>query len=378
MSKNDLNPSIEFKDVPIEIMADDKLNRANYSRAVASTIANWDSEESAVFALYGEWGSGKTTVKNFIKESLSNEHPDQPEIVEFNPWMWSAQDSIIKSFFYSISDRLGKRTDSKHLMDFAKKIRLFANLVLVGKGTLNFTLKLSFFIIGTILILSNSLTSLDSIHHLFKYFGFFTGSVLVLLSLLFNISKSLSDHYELKYNLYKKSDHALKIELESHLRLSRKKLLIIIDDLDRLNSKEIKNVFQLIKTNADFKNVFYLLLFQKDIVEKGLSDEIPDVTGEDFLDKIVQVGLNIPQIDRKLLETEILYPNMDKILKKYEYEESFDNIRWGKINSSGFRPYFNTLRNVKRYLISLDFQFEKFRSIGDNEINAVDLIILEV
>lgn len=52
-------------------------------------ITGWRGEHSAVFAIYGEWGSGKTSFKNFILEKLkTRSESNQPLIVEFNPWEW--------------------------------------------------------------------------------------------------------------------------------------------------------------------------------------------------------------------------------------------------------------------------------------------------
>jgi len=97
----------------------------------------------------------------------------------------------------------------------------------------------------------------------------------------------------------------IKDDLKGLLRNLEKSILVVMDDIDRLSSDEIKLLFQLIKANADFPNVVYLLLFQRDIVEKSLESSAP-LTGQDFLEKIVQVGFNIPQIERARLE-KVLY-----------------------------------------------------------------------
>ena len=56
-------------------------------------------------------------------------------------------------------------------------------------------------------------------------------------------------------------------------------------------------IFQLIKANTDFPNVIFLLLFQKDIVEKKLTDNTQ--SGENYLEKIIQIPFIIPQIQLK-------------------------------------------------------------------------------
>ena len=53
-------------------------------------------------------------------------------------------------------------------------------------------------------------------------------------------------------------------------------------------------VFQLVKANAEFPNVVFLLLFQRDLVEDKLNDG--KQTGRDYLEKIIQVPFDIPKI----------------------------------------------------------------------------------
>ena len=61
-----------------------------------------------------------------------------------------------------------------------------------------------------------------------------------------------------------------KAEVAELLRQLKSPILVVIDDLDRLTADEVKLVFQLIKANADFPNLVYLTLFQRDIVEMSL------------------------------------------------------------------------------------------------------------
>ncbi len=64
---------------------------------------------------------------------------------------------------------------------------------------------------------------------------------------------------------------------------------MVIDDIDRLIPSEVQELFQLIKVNADFPNVVYLVLFDRSVVEKNI-EKVVAVSGRDYLEKIVQVG----------------------------------------------------------------------------------------
>jgi hypothetical protein len=74
------------------------------------------------------------------------------------------------------------------------------------------------------------------------------------------------------------------------LRALKKPILIVMDDVDRLSIDEVMLLFQLVKASADFPNMVYLLLFQRDIVEKSLQDGAP-TSAREFLEKIVQVWI---------------------------------------------------------------------------------------
>lgn len=168
----------------------------------------------------------------------------------------------------------------------------------------------------------------------------------------------------------------IKDELGGLLKQLNKPLLVVIDDVDRLSADEIKLLFQLVKANADFPNLVYLLLFQRDIVEQSIEGLAP-ITGKEFLKKIVQVGFDIPLIERSRLE-KILFAALDELLSYEGVGQRFNQQRWGNIFIPGLRPYFTTLRDVHRFLASLSFHVALFRSAGTFEVNPIDLISLEV
>jgi predicted KAP-like P-loop ATPase len=134
-------------------------------------------------------------------------------------------------------------------------------------------------------------------------------------------------------------------------------------------------LFQLVKANADFPNVVYFLLFQRDIVERSLDS--PGIKGQEFLEKIVQVGFDIPRIEQTRLE-KVLFAGLNELLVDEQISKRFDKKRWENLFLGGIRPYFQTLRDVYRYLATLDFHVSVFRSTGSFEVNPVDLIALEV
>jgi predicted KAP-like P-loop ATPase len=111
-------------------------------------------------------------------------------------------------------------------------------------------------------------------------------------------------------------------------------------------------------------------------VEKSL-ESIAPITGREFLEKIVQVGFDIPRIERTRLE-KVLFAGLDHLLTDERVGQRFSQHRWGNIFIPGLRPYFNTLRDVHRFLGTFSFHVSLFKSTGSFEVNPIDLIALEV
>lgn len=174
-------------------------------------------------------------------------------------------------------------------------------------------------------------------------------------------------------------DHSLadiKKDLFDALKTLKRPILVVVDDVDRLSTEEIKLLFQLVKANADFPNLIYFLLFQRDVVEKSL-EKLLAINGKEFLEKIVQAGFDVPQIERRRLER-VLFASLDEVVGQETIGHRFKKQRWQNIFIAGLRPYFETLRDVHRYLAMFSFHVSLFQEKGSFNVNPIDLIALEV
>lgn len=72
-------------DSPLTNPVDDKLERKKFSFEVAKSLGTWEGKESLIVSICGEWGSGKTTIRNFIQYYLREDFP-KVKVVDFNPW----------------------------------------------------------------------------------------------------------------------------------------------------------------------------------------------------------------------------------------------------------------------------------------------------
>ena len=100
-------------------------------------------------------------------------------------------------------------------------------------------------------------------------------------------------------------------------------------------------------------------------------------SGEEFLEKIVQVPLHMPRIRRSQI-ARLLAAGLDRLLSDPNFAKHFDNERWVTLYRDGMESFFQTPRDVNRYLSSLAFHAGVFRSsLGNYEVNAVDLFGIE-
>jgi predicted KAP-like P-loop ATPase len=61
---------------------------------VVNSILGWREKDSLVVAIYGQWGSGKSSLKNLIVEELKSA-TNSTNILNFNPSSWPASDGIL-------------------------------------------------------------------------------------------------------------------------------------------------------------------------------------------------------------------------------------------------------------------------------------------
>jgi predicted KAP-like P-loop ATPase len=190
------------------------------------------------------------------------------------------------------------------------------------------------------------------------------------------IAKAVADYFSSVADTEEKSLSEIKAELSSSLRRLTRPMLVVVDDVDRLSGPEMMLLFQLLKANADFPNMVYLTLFQREVVEEVISKEL-SASGREYLKKIVQVAFDVPSFQRSKLER-VLLSKLDALLDNKSILKLWDQERWAKTFVPGLGPYFKTLRDVHRFISTLSLQFAVFLKKEAFEVNPIDLISLEV
>lgn len=361
-------------DRPINSVDEDLLGRAEFSKSLAEAINSWGGEDSLVVALYGNWGDGKSSIKNMVLSFLRGKIK-KPTIIEFSPWEWAAQEKITQAFFDEISKSIGKENDSERYKKLSKKFEKYGGYLSTSEIILSSAS-------SSLPVIIPILASISFISSLFLNYQSITITITAILAVYISIVKwgteilkKIGLHYDGKAKDSGKTLSEIRAELKEGLQSLESPILIVMDDLDRLNTSELRMIFQLIKANTDFPNVTFLLLFQKNIVENKLTDITQ--SGKEYLEKIIQVPFNIPKAEVSKVH-QVLFKNIKNILNSDESVNSkFDVERWEEVFYDGLNKYFKNLRDVYRFTSTLKFHFNLLKGREVFEVNPVDLIAIE-
>lgn len=344
-----------FNDQPILAKKHDRLGRKQFAEELARRIKACRGKDSIVLAITGEWGCGKTSVKNMVLQSLPKTGKFPVTVLEFNPWQFSGHASLTESFFEELTKTFSHQTsaDSKKL---AAKLA-YSRMITLGSSVFN--------------IVRHGYNALNPSDPPISDFGIGAASNATVKVLTQGKDAALARADELD------SMPDLKKSLISDMSRLSKPLVVIIDDIDRLTTAEISELFRLVKSNADFPNTVYILLFDRNVVA-GALDEITGNRGNLFLEKITQAIYPIPHPRLEVIY-KFLGEEIDKLLLTTPKQKLlWEDRRWEEAWPSGLRPYFENFRNVYRFLNSLEFHASQLQDGEVNEFNPVDLLALEV
>ena len=105
-------------DQPIEHLEDDLLERRSLAEAIAQHIYSVPAEHGYTIAIVGEWGSGKSSLLNMVRDALESDANDIVTL-RFNPWLFGGASDLLTRFFGELNTQLGQNEN-----DAMKKIAL--------------------------------------------------------------------------------------------------------------------------------------------------------------------------------------------------------------------------------------------------------------
>ncbi|MGO7152734.1 KAP family P-loop NTPase fold protein [Rhizobium leguminosarum] len=357
-------------DVPIRQASQDLLRRVSFADRIAEILSQLTLEEGRIFAIRGEWGAGKSSLKNLIVESLQNREKGASWL-EFNPWQWGDGDAIAKALFKEIADKLGGDLSSAA----GKRAGMFRRYgaLLTGTGA-------SIKAVGNNRLLISSLLANASVVALVASFGLDMPKATTVAA-AFAISSFLVPLIGKAMVAWGKDRWAepldsIRSSLEGSLRELEKPLVVFVDDIDRLEPDQIRLLIRQIKVNANLPNIVFVLLFQPSIVEAAL-DEIADGQGREFLKKIIQANFDLPAVPRPMV-SDAMVSDLSRLANAYSTKENgFEEVRWGNTLFGVIQPFIANLRDAKRFVSSVAIHLPLHVGEPLLEVNIIDFLALE-
>jgi predicted KAP-like P-loop ATPase len=351
-------------DRPRKQLAEDELGREGFVRSLWNALRNHDAEEALVLSLAAPWGDGKTTIKNMVEDLEATEgQPKKLLFVHFNPWEWAAQNQVATSFFNELASQMDQgigdgleENFKKHLIRLIRQLPKALGLVEVAATGISLA---AVPINPLVAVWAAALA--ETVKTGKEQLG------------------QVEQHGASLSSPNAPSVQAVKAEVREQFVQFRKKtnrtIVVFIDDIDRLSGDEIRQVLQLVKVNADFPGLIFVLLFDRHYVERRLRRHFGSDAAS-FLEKIVQVELAIPRPSEDQLY-HCLRRNVDEVLiKRTGYRAIFEEARLREAYDLWFHAHLRNPRNYGRLLSSWAFRLDVFPTDAA-EVNPVDLLILE-
>ena len=326
----DANP-----DIPIlifdEAVGYDLLEREFIISTLLNEIHASRSERSFVIGLEGEWGSGKTTIVNIVKERLNKHNTDNGGnasryvvLSDFNLWLYNDNETFLLEMF----DAILKASGAAYNFIQRKKAEMVLSELLVH----------------------NNLTS-------------------VINTLLFT-PKKLGNRLQ-----------EIKRDIEQYLECSNKVLVLFIDDIDRALPENVGVLFKALSLILDLKRTIYILSYDprqlQHIFSIGLQID------PKYIEKIIHSRIKVDVPSAKMAD--VCSKCLQNILSVYDKENknkydklisciisNIKNIREFKriVNSVLYAPMEYNTHLYKPDLLSIEYikyvKYDLYKLIYDS------------
>ena len=275
--------TIFLSDTPIISDKKDILDYANDVKQLAEQLKIISSEYSYSVGITSSWGSGKSSYLNMLKNYLSSNKDFI--VIDFNPRHSYTPQDIQKDFFSVLQSKL-KEYDYRFTYIFKNYLKALS------------------------IIESKFLSSLFELHKI----------------------------WDVKSEKEKLNDLISQID---------KRIVIVIEDFDRLLADEIIEVFKLIDANASFTNFIFITAYDKKHINKIIGETYSNEEAF-FSDKFFTIEVPIPKRPYDKIFNYIIETLTDKLHIRKEEVEKYEIVLANHIEV--LKKYLTTLRDVKRFL----------------------------
>lgn len=257
--------SATWPDEPASSIAEDRFGRGTFAKMITTRIDGAPvGLPSTVFGLVGPWGGGKTSLLNMVRDELKGA---DWSVVDFSPWAAADASSLTSEFLSTLASAFGDEGEGGRLRE---TIFSYSRVAIPFLGLL-----------GPLGTVAQSAAS--------------AGIDLV--------------------NSQRPPWHVAFKDLADKIAARGRRVLIIADDIDRLEPTELVALLRVIRLLGRFENVHYLLAYDQDTIESVLTSQ--GLTGRttSFMEKIVQYPFEVPpmaSIDKRRLLNQTVRSLIDR------------------------------------------------------------------
>ena len=328
-----------YNDQPIGQDKDDKLNRTPFVDEIVEMVDRYteadekkDNHDGLVIGLEGDWGSGKTSVLNLLENRFQDKN-ERYVVQRLDSWLAMDRMTLAAEFFKILGLAA---VDAGTFLEGESYVK--EKVLKLPKGILNFVKKFTL--------------SLSILNGAFKV--------------------------DFKQVLQGKTLRKEKEEVGKSLSQSKRYIIYMIDDIDRLSNDEIAFAMQLVKNIADFPKVIYILAYDRAIISEALQ-RIDGRNGRDFMEKIVQVPIQMPMFSEQDFlnyfgkELRKIIPEKSYTENKAIYYTTAGKVIENRIHKA-LLPYLRSIRDCNRVLNAFQVRYLICSSFCD----ADDLLCIVV
>jgi len=323
--------------------------------------------QGAVVALQGAWGSGKSWLLHAAEKELGKQpEATRPLWIQFSPWALSGSDALVEALIKEIagqvkleatgSERATKITElGDRLLEFAENLSVIRHLA-APAAFINPALGAAVAVVG----------------HGAQYISGAAKDTRPFF-------KRLATAYKGLYPPPPEGRPAL-LELRGRvikaLQELARPLVVVLDDLDRMSPREVAEIVQTVKAVANFPSVIYVLAFDPQVISESLEQSLslPPGGGRRYLEKIVQITVDVPQPPRFLLRdaTERALAEALSFANWAPLADFTDDLSATKA-ALHVAALMETPRDINRLRVRLQIAFTALRG----EICPADILLIE-
>jgi len=320
----------------------DLIGHKDYCDGLVEMIRTVKSRGSFTIGVYGQWGSGKTSMLQQIKKALDDtKSAEQPIVtVWFNPWQFVAEEHLIIPFFHTLIASLQKEVEKPKIEIIAKKLSGFIEKIAHVPLALVYGMEAEL----KIPLMKLKMCPSKSMDYQQKKEDAIDAES----------AKENETAMQAAARCYESTYYNLLQTLQDAADNLEVKIVVFIDDLDRCLPEKAVQLLEGLKVLLDLRNFVFVMGVAQEVIERGIrvrykelyltgqQDDLPNIEGQ-YLDKIVQFPFSLPGADPEDLKQKILAEQLEKL----EGAEPFVEMIHEALGSNP--------RTIKRFINAVSF-----------------------